>query len=214
MRATLHDLVIVTWAVPRDGLAPLIPNGLVPQTIERGGTTALVSVALMHDTTFGQTYAQLNERTYVSRPDGSGPGAYFWLSHANTWQAALFHVAFGVPLVDETAELTVSNDIYRFVLKGHEVARVRLNASSPVRKGEERLREIAANPMIGYTLDRGQLHATRVVHTEMAPRDVVVESIDTSFMAARALIAGAKPIAAWHVAQTPFDIDLPPQAVT
>jgi len=164
IKATLRDLVIVTWAVPRDDVARLLPDGLVPQAADGAGQRALMSIAMMLDRTFSQTYAQVNERTYVVQRDGSDPGAYFFQSLANTWQATVSHLLFHVPLARADTRLVVKGDDYRFTLRRSPIARLRLRPpSTEYGSGLDvkRVKDIAANPKIGYTLDGGVLPACR-----------------------------------------------------
>lgn len=207
--------------MPRAAVAERLPPGLVPQTVDDRNEVALISLATMLDRTLWQTYPQLNERTYVMRRDGTGPGAYFFQSLANTWQATAFRILMGVPLFRADTNLTVSGDDYRFALGGAEVVALRLRppTMSTTVKNEldpMRVRDVAANPMVGYTLNRGVLHATKVDHTEIDARqapDVTVDNVTTSWMQTCAAVAAKEPIAAWHVRATPFNIIFPANRV-
>jgi len=217
LRADLRQLAIVTWAVPRTSLAKLLPHGLLPQTVDDKGEIGLISIVTMFDRTLWQTYAQLNERTYVTRRDGTGAGAYFFQSLANTWQATAFRLLMGVPLFRADTRLAVNGGDYRFDLGRSEVARLQLNApptpiTSNVGLDPYRVRSVAANPMTGYTQNRGVLYETKVDHTEIDQRqapDITVSKVTTSWMQTFPIVTTSAPIAAWHVPFTPFNIIFP-----
>ena len=106
LRAKLAHLAIVSWAVPAERLAELLPSQLVPNTIDDAGKIGVFSMAAMRDTTLDESYAQLNERTYVRRRDGTGEGAFFWKSHAASRQADLFRWLLGIPEFHDAVDLT------------------------------------------------------------------------------------------------------------
>jgi len=215
LKATLTHLGIVSWAVPAVDLARMLPAQLIPQTIDPAGELALVSLVGLFDRTLWQTYPQLNERAYVTLRDGSGAGAYFWLSRADSWQAWFFGSVLGIPEIRERLDLATDRRRYRFTREGNTAIELDLQSPAPEHPGfaDDRLASIGLNPLIGYTIDRRGLDSTRVVHNDIPPREVRVLNVDSSFMRAAGLIRSAKPLVAWYVPLTPFDIELPPRLV-
>lgn len=215
LRASLTHLAIVSWAVPAEPLAAMLPRQLVPLTIDADGRWALVSLASMLDRTLGQTYPQLNERTYVARRANGERGAFFWLSRADTWQATVFSAILGIPEKRERLHLAVRGSRYSFTWHGRPVIELDLAADTARQSEHDVQRAVAVglNPMVGYTMGRRGLERTRVIHTEIERRDVRPVYVDQSFMEAAPLIRDARPIAAWYIERTPFHIDLPPRRV-
>lgn len=217
LKATLTHLAIISWAVPAKPLAALLPPQatakLSLQTIDDAGEYALVSLACLLDRTLWQTYPQLNERVYVTRRDGTGPGAFFWISRADTWQSDFFRTVLGIPEYREPLQLSVTGSRYTFSREGREIVELDLATTPRSPAHGERLATVGLNPLIGYTLDRMGLDSTRVIHTTIERRDVKVVATEVSFMRAAPLIGKSEPVVAWYVPKTPFDIDLPPQAV-
>src|SRR6266850_2119848 len=215
--ATLTHLAIISWTVPAGRLAALLPAQatakLKLQTVDDAGEYALVSLACLFDRTIWQTYAQLNERVYVTRQDGTGPGAFFWISRADTWQANFFRTILGIPEYRERLQLSVRGARYIFSREGREIVELDLATTPRSPADGERLAAIGLNPLIGYTLDRAGLDSTRVIHTTIERRDVRVVAADASFMKAAPLIGKNEPVVAWYVPLTPFNIDLPPRLV-
>lgn len=218
LRATLTHLAIISWAVPTQPLVELLPPEvnakLALRTIDPDHKYALVSLACLLDRTLWQTYPQLNERVYVTHRDGTRPGAFFWLSRADTWQATFFSALLGIPEQRERLDLSVDGAHYTFSRLGRTIVELDLSTTASRAEEEaERLASVGLNPMIGYTLDRSGLDKTDVIHTTIERQEVTVLTADSSFMKAGPLIAGAKPLVAWYVKTTPFDIDLPPRPV-
>jgi hypothetical protein len=218
LKATLTHLAIISWAVPAKKLEalldPRVTAKLTLQTIDDSGDLTLVSLACLLDRTLWQTYAQLNERVYMTQQNGTRPGAFFWISRADTWQADFFRIVLGIPEYREQLRLSVNRDRYTLIRQGREIVELDLS-TAPARSpaDSERLAAIGLNPMMGYTLDRAGLDSTKVVHTTIERREVRVVTADASFMRASSLIGSEKPLVAWYVPSTPFDIELPPQLV-
>lgn len=225
LRARLQHLAIISWAVSPDWLGMMLPNPLVPQTIKdtRGKEYALLSMAMMLDTTAGETYAQLNERAYVMKPDGKGKGAFFWRSHAATWQAIMFRTMLGSPLFTADLRLEVSHERYAFFYEGVCVAKLDL-AQPPAPQPKNRMfdalalraaKVLSENPLVGYTLNWGELCETPVTHDTIDTKQVRIESADPTFMLPSIAIetARSEPIIAVYERETPFHIGLPPRKV-
>jgi len=221
VRAHLEHLAIVTWPAESEKIAAMLPAPLVPQTIDRKRRWGLVSMSLMRDTTLGATYAQLNERTYVMLPDGSGKGAFFWRSLAATTQAILVRSLIGAPEYVADLSIDVGGGDYVFKRDGRVVAHLDLRhrARTPPRYAGldiARAQRISSRPLIGYTLNWGRLCATRVVHTTMRPRRVATVRVHPTFMIAAAAIEEGSfgtPLLALYQRETPFWIDVPPRPV-
>jgi hypothetical protein len=131
-------------------------------------------MALMRDTTAGSTYAQLNERAYVMLPDGRGKGAYFWRSHAATWQAVLVRGLLGAPEYVADVELAVKDGTFVFKQDRQVVAKLdlrRRGTTPEVYRGYdlERAERVSSNPMLAYTMNWGRLCVTPVRHNRMRP---------------------------------------------
>jgi hypothetical protein len=179
-------------------------------------------MTMMQDTTLGTTYAQLNERTYVMRADGTGKGAFFWRSHAATRQALLVRSLLGAPEFVADVEVRVRGTSYAFKRNGRLVAKLDLSrAGTTPRRYREldvgRAGRLSANPMIGYTMNRGRLYATVVRHNRIRPRRAKVLSVDPSFMLPAPVIDAADkrtPLIALYQRETPFWIDVPPRPVS
>lgn len=221
LRAHLEHLAILTWPAEREKIAAMLPAPLVPQTIDRARRWGLVSMAIMRDTTFGATYAQLNERTYVMLPDGTGKGAFFWRSLAATPQAVLVRSLVGAPEFVADLSLDVAGGDYMFKREGRIVAHLDLRRGGPTPAryaglDVARAQRLSARPMIGYTLNWGRLCATRVVHSKMRPRRVATVRVEPTFMIpAAALEEGSfgTPLVALYQRETPFWIDVPPRPI-
>jgi hypothetical protein len=221
IEAELEHLAIISWPVDARRLAAMLPRPLVPQTIDREKQWALVSMTLMRDTTVGSTYAQLNERTYVMRPDGTGRGAFFWRSHAATRQALLARSLLGIPEFVADVTIDVRGASYVFKRNGRIVAKLdlrRTGVTHPQYRGldVERARRVSSNPMIGYTLNWGVLCATYVRHNRVKPRRARVVRVDPSFMIPAVAIEPRfrkVPLLALYQRRTPFWIDLPPRPI-
>lgn len=226
MTATVTDLAIVTWAVPAERLQALLPAELEPQTIDPAGRTGLLSMVMMFDKTANQVYAQLNERTYVQRPGGRDPGAFFWRSLANTAQATLFRFLLGVPEFTDDVDLAVNGDSYQFVRHGNAVATLDLREAQP--KGNAKLLAravaITSNPPIGYTYDGDVLLATKVQHAPIAPKPVTAIDLDPGFMVPSLAIDHrtdtygrsvdwAKPLITTYASSALFTVELPPRRI-
>ena len=222
IRAKLDHLAIISWAVEATRVAAMLPAPLVPRTIDRKGHWGLVSMTMIQDTTLGTTYAQLNERTYVMRADGTGKGAFFWRSHAATRQALLVRSLLGAPEFVADVEVRVRGTSYAFKRNGRLVAKLDLSrAGTTPRRYREldvgRAGRLSANPMIGYTMNRGRLYATVVRHNRIRPRRAKVLSVDPSFMLPAPVIDAADkrtPLIALYQRETPFWIDVPPRPVS
>ena len=221
IEAELEHLAIISWPVDARKLAAMLPRPLVPQTIDRRKQWALVSMTLMRDTTVGATYAQLNERTYVMRPDGTGRGAFFWRSHAATRQALLARSLLGIPEFVADVTIDVRGASYVFKRNGRIVAKLDLGRTgvTPAQYSGldvERARRVSSNPMIGYTLNWGVLCATYVRHNRVKPRRARVVRVDPSFMIPTVAIEPRfrkVPLLALYQRRTPFWIDLPPRPI-
>ena len=233
LRAKLAHLAIVSWAVPAERLAELLPSQLVPNTIDDAGKIGVFSMAAMRDTTLDESYAQLNERTYVRRRDGTGEGAFFWKSHAASRQADLFRWLLGIPEFHDAVDLTFDDGTgvyectYGSYIDDGDKARVVLRIATKGRGSvPERYRRagldlrkawrISKNPMIGYTLDWGELCETSVRHDEIKGRPVRVEFVDPSFMVPSMTLdrgQAREPMFAAYQPETPFYIAMPPRPV-
>jgi hypothetical protein len=224
LRAHLEHLAIVSWAVPSERIGAMLPHALVPSTIDAAGKWAVFSMAVMFDSTGGQPYTQVNERAYVRRRDGTGEGAFFWKSHANTSQADLYRWLLGIPEFHDDVTLRVAGDRYTCTFDGRTVLELDLGRQGAIPpwygdiKGKELKKawEMSRNPLIGYTLDWGELCETPVQHNIIPGRPVLVRSVDPSFMVpAIALDPGqaATPIFVVYEKATPFYIRLPPRPV-
>jgi len=221
VKAHLEHLAIITWPVEAERLATMLPVPLVPQTIDRKRRVGLVSMALMRDTTAGSTYAQLNERAYVMLPDGRGKGAYFWRSHAATWQAVLVRGLLGAPEYVADVELAVKDGTFVFKQDRQVVAKLdlrRRGTTPEVYRGYdvERAERVSSNPMLAYTMNWGRLCVTPVRHNRIRPRRVSVVRADAMSMLPGAVIEPErmrKPLLAVYQRQTPFWIDLPPRPI-
>lgn len=221
LRAHLEHLAILTWPAEAKKIAAMLPAALVPRTIDRAGRWGLVSMTIMRDTTLGATYAQLNERTYVMLPDGSGKGAFFWRSLAATTQAVLVRSLVGAPEFVADLSLDVAGGDYVFKRDGRVIAHLDLRRSprTPARYAGldvARAQRLSSRPMIGYTLNWGRLCATRVIHSKMRPRRVATVRVHPMFMiSAAALEEGSfgTPLLAVYQRETPFWVDVPPRPI-
>jgi len=197
----------------------------VPQLItdDDGQEYALLSMAMMLDTTMGATYAQINERAYVMKPDGTGKGAFFWRSRAATWQAMMFRSMLGIPEYAADVRLEASEERFAFFHEGNCVTRLDLvraptpHANNP-QFGARALRDaklLSENPLVGYTLNWGELCETPVTHDTIDARQVHIETADPGCMLPSVAIepARAAPIIAVYQRETPFYIGLPPRRV-
>jgi len=74
---------------------------------------------------------------------------------------------------------------------------------------------LSENPLIGYTLNWGQLCETPVTHDTIDAKPVRIEKADPAFMLPSIAIDGARsePIIAVYQQETPFYIGLPPRKV-
>jgi hypothetical protein len=225
IHARLQHLAIVTWAVSAVRLAKMLPTPLVPQLLkdDRGDAYALVSMTMMLDTTAGETYAQMNERAYVMKRDGSGKGAFFWRSRAATWQAMIFRSLLGIPEYAADVRLEASEERFAFFYKGRCVARLDL-ARPPVTDTKnnrfgvdalDRAKAISENPLVGYTLNWGELCETPVTHDTIDATPVRIEEVDPQWMLPSIAIEAARsvPVIALYQRETPFHIGLPPRPV-
>lgn len=224
LKATLDHLAIVSWRVQAAKLATLLPEPLVPQTIDAEGQWGLVSMAMMFDTTHSSRYEQVNERAYVKKRDGSGEGAFFWRSHANSPQASFYRFLLGVPEYEASLSLNVKSDSYVFSRESHEVARLVLKpptgASKKYQKFDlERAKRVSQNPLIGYTMNWGELCETLVYHDKIDAGVVTTVAADPSFMLPSVAIERDElgrpedPLIAVYQRDTPFIIGLPPRPV-
>ena len=225
LKATLRHLAIVSWAVPADRIAAMLPFPLVPDTIDAAGEYALFSMAAMLDTTSREEYAQVNERAYVKKKDGTGAGAFFWKSHAKTTQADVYRWLLGIPEFNDDVDVTIRPDNHYICTFDGQVVLDMYLGSEPTRIAEPyrgegidvaKAWQISKNPMLGYTLDWGELCATKVWHNEILGKAKRVVDADPRFMVpAISLDPGldAKPIFAAYQDVTPFNIELPPRPV-
>ena len=225
LRAELQHLAIVSWAVPSERLAPMLPSALEPDPIDDAGKWAIVSMAAMWDTTGHETYSQVNERAYVRKKDGTDAGAYFWKSHANSAQAELFRWLLGIPEFNDDVEVKVPGDgTYTCTFDRRPVLQLDLGRRGPIpqsyrQKGindqqVQRAWNMSKNPQIGYTLDWGELCETPVRHDTIVGRAVKVRSVDPSFMVPSITIdKDQEPIFVAYQERTPFYIALPPRPV-
>jgi hypothetical protein len=202
----------------------MLPSALEPMPIDDNNEWALFSMAAMLDRTAGNRYPQLNERAYVRKKDGSGGGAYFWKSHADTSQADLFRCLLGIPEFHDQVAVDVQGGIYTCKFDGRTV--LELDVVTPDYKipalyqGKgvdiDKAWDISRNPLIGYTLDWGELCETAVRHDTIVGTPVTVHLADPSFMIPSIALdpgQGATPIFAAYEPQTPFNIELPPRPV-
>jgi uncharacterized protein DUF2071 len=223
LRAHLRHLAIVSWAVPRERIAAMLPNALEPDPIDPQGKWALFSMAAMLDTTVRESYAQVNERTYVRRRGGGGEGAYFWKSHADSSQADFFRAVLGIPEFHEDVGVEVRDGIYVCTFRGRVVLRINTKQEGRVPQRYKGLNvdiarawEISKNPLIGYTLDWGELCATPVRHDLIVGQPVSVDYVDPRFMVPSITLDPDQvdqPIFAAYQSETPFHIVLPPRPV-
>jgi hypothetical protein len=229
LHAKLEHLAIVTWAVPAERIAALLPDPLVPDPVDPAGRYALFSMAAMCDATLKSQYAQINERAYVVKKDGTGAGAFFWKSHAASTQADLFRWLLGIPEFHSDVDLTIKEDretghhlVCTFdgsVVLDMNIDQKTTHIGAPyLGKGINVAKALAIskNPLIGYTLDWGELCATKVWHNEIKGSPVNVVSADPRFMVPAVTLdegLDSQPIFAVYQPATPFHILLPPQPV-
>jgi hypothetical protein len=227
LKAKLDHLAIVSWRVRADRLARLLPSPLIPQTVDAAGDWGLVSMAMMLDTTTGNQYRQLNERAYVTKRDGTGAGAYFWRSHASSAEAVFYRYLLGIP--EYHADLQLDTDdgdtYYKFDREGRNVADLVLRSPQPQNPSKfpkidlGRAKIVSENPLIGYTMNWGQLCETIVEHDVIDANPVTFVSGDPTFMIPSSLIerdAAGRPedaVIAVYQRDTPFIIALPPRPV-
>lgn len=225
LNTTLRHLTLLTWDVEPEKLQSLLPSGLVPTTVASPkGPRALFSMALMLEAGLAPKslpwlslyFAQLNERAYVTRPDGSGPGVFFWRSFVASPSFIFPRLGLGLPYFWQKMSLDVKEGALQFSVKKEKL--VELELGTPPTKPEggpdpEEVREITANPMIGYSLLRGKtLAAFTVEHAPIVPKMVTVREVNASSMLAYPLLSpGQAPVVACYAEEAPFTIHLPPQ---
>jgi hypothetical protein len=221
VKAELEHLAIITWPARADDVAAILPRPLIPQTIDRARKWALISMAVMRDTTFGETYAQLNERAYAMLPDGTGKGAFFWRSQVAATQAIAVRALVGAPEFVADLSIDVRGDDYVFRRERRVVARLDLGrrGAAPARYADidrARALRMSSGPKIGYTVNWGRLCSTRVLRSDVRARSVAVVRVDPSFMLPSIAIDErdlATPLSAVYVRRTPFWVDAPPRPV-
>jgi hypothetical protein len=227
LRTTLKHLTLITWDVDPAGLRALLPKPLIPATIETPkGPRALFSMAFMLEAGLAPSslpwlalyFPQLNERAYVTLPDGSGAGVYFWRSFVSSVSFVAPRLGLGLPYFWRRMQLTHQNETLALSTKTERFAEVDLlRAASPLPNGPspEAVREATSNPMIGYSLVRQKrLASFTVEHPPIVPRLASVRSVDPSSMLASSLLTpGQAPAAVCYEAESPFLIHLPPRTV-
>src|SRR5439155_2450867 len=77
----------------------------------------------------GFSFAQLNERVYVTRPDGTDPGVFFWRSAIASPVAILPRLGLGLPYFWQKLSLAVDNERLRFAVRSEPVIELDLSSS-------------------------------------------------------------------------------------
>ena len=228
LSTTLKHLSLITWDVDPARLQAFLPPQLIPATVPSpAGPRALFSMALMLEAGLAPKsmpwlslyFAQLNERAYVTRPDGSGFGVYFWRSYVSSPSFIAPRWGLGMPYFWKRMTLEVKEQTLALSSKTEHFATLELSApatsTSANGPSPEAVRDLTANPMIGYSiLRKKRLASFTVEHPPITPRLVSVRHVDPSTMlAAPTLAPGQQPVVACYEAESPFFIHLPPRDV-
>jgi hypothetical protein len=225
LETTLRHLALVTWTVEPERLAALLPQGIVPRTIETDhGRRALFSLAGMiqfglsprYFSSLAFSFPQINERAYVSRPDGSHPGVFFFRSEIDSRVAFVPHRLLGLPYY--RARVAIELEEGRLtVRRGTDVlAEIDLAASERTTKEDAKILDATSNPMIGYSLVRGRRLASFCVeHEAIEPNRVrVVRAEARALETGYALGLHSAPAVAAYVPESRFVIRIPPEMLT
>jgi hypothetical protein len=226
LSTTLKHLCLITWDVEPSQLQTLLPPPLIPATVPSpNGPRAVFSMALMLEAGLAPKslpwlslyFPQLNERAYVTLPDGSGFGVFFWRSFVASPSFLLPKLGLGLPYFWKSMRLEVHEQILSLASKKEQFAELDLAKSPDVPDGQfaKAVCELVANPMIGYSLLRQKkLASFKVEHAPIVPRMVSVRSVDPSSMLAYPLLSpNQKPVVACYEEESPFLIHLPPKKV-
>jgi uncharacterized protein YqjF (DUF2071 family) len=229
LSTTLKHLSLITWDVDPTQLQRLLPPQLIPATVPSpAGPRALFSMALMLEAGLAPKsmpwlslyFAQLNERAYVTRPDGSGFGVYFWRSYVSSpsfiaprWGLGLpyFWKRMRLEVKEQTLILSSKTEHFAALDLATNTQHTLLNGPSP-----KTVCDLIANPMIGYSILRQKrLASFTVEHPPITPRMVSIRHVDPSLMiAAPTLTPGQAPVVACYQAESPFLIHLPPRNIS
>jgi Uncharacterized conserved protein (COG2071) len=224
LSTTLKHLSLITWDVDPARLQAFLPPQLIPAMVPSpAGPRALFSMALMLEAGLAPKsmpwlslyFAQLNERAYVTRLDGSGFGVYFWRSYVSSPSFIVPRWGLGMPYFWKRMTLEANGQVLALSSKSERFAELELSTTPTPTRGPspEAVRDLTANPMIGYSLLRKKRLASFIVeHPPITPRLVSVRHVDPSSMiAASTLAPGQAPVVACYEAELPFFIHLPPK---
>lgn len=225
LETTLRPLGLFTWSLPPERLASLLPAALLPQTVQLGGRrVALYSVAIMLQVRMAPrgwrigrfTFAQLNERTYVTRADGTRAGAYFFRSSVSSWIAWVPRLIFGLPYFKRPLKLNIDAGKVEMTDAGRSQFALdpRSSVSAEQQELAAHLCPVIANPLVGYSLSRGKLVEFDVEHAPIVPQVVnaTVAAVENLPFAQQLGVVGP-PIETLYVAESRFTITMPPRKV-
>ena len=123
MAQAWHDLLFAHWPLPAQALRPLIPSSLRLDTWDGDGWISIVPFVMRGVRPRGapalpwlSNFPELNVRTYVTAPDGSRAGVYFFsLDAANPVAVAIARQVFKLPYFNAAMQVTNNDESVTFV---------------------------------------------------------------------------------------------------
>lgn len=204
LRQEWRDLLFLHWAVPRESLRPLIPQGLELDLFDHQAYVTLIPFRISGSRPAflprqaSMAFLETNLRTYVRAPDGE-PGIYFFSLDASSVSAVVgARLLFGLPYFPATMVATLDGRRIDYRSRRRVGGHARIEAvwtasdaghpAAPATRDHFLVERYSLYVMRGGTIYRG-----RVRHQPYALHDASVEHLEESLLAAAGVVVPAAP---------------------
>ena len=230
---SLNDMLYVSYLLPQERIAKLLPYGLRPALVE-GGNVFLSLVIFKGNTKEAFRvpappipFDQVNIRTYVTDPQSGRPAVYFIKCGINgRFITFMYRALSGMPVEHCPFKVSVAagrNGHYGSYLAegwwrgpfyvGAEGTDLSLTDPGPFKSVKEAL-EYLMEPRAGFYPSRGSLRRLEIFHEPLTPKVCRAVRVDIPYLEELGLLSAVE-ISAPHnvlfVPHTPFEIFLPPE---
>lgn len=229
----LRDMLYVSYLLPAERIARMVPRGLVPATAD--GSNGFLSLVIFKGNTREALHVpappipfdQVNIRTYVIDPRTGGPAVYFIrCGISGRFITFMYRMLSGMPVEHCAFEITADTgdaghyDSYRvegvwrgrFTITACETA-PGVTGLDPFPNVDRALLYLM-DPAVGLYPARGSLRRLEIFHEPLKPRVCKATGVSFPCLEELGLLKGeeiGEPHDLLLVPYTPFEIFLPPE---